>query len=183
LPEVQRDAAVKAIHSRLRNDGTDVVLLDGPSGAGKSTLADALVANWPGPAPVLVKMDDIYPGWGGLDAAGVHVRNHLLEPRSRGGQARWQRHDWALDAPAEWRDVSNTSPLLIEGCGVLTRANASLASLTVWLEADDTLRKERALARDAGAFDAHWDEWDAQFVQFVRREDPLTSARVVLRLS
>jgi hypothetical protein len=181
LPEFERDAAVDAILSRLRNDGTDVVLLDGPSGAGKSTLADALVARWSKPDLVLVRMDDIYPGWGGLAAAGVHVHRHLLEPRSRGGRGRWQRHDWARNAPAEWHDVANTAPLLIEGCGVLTRANAPLASLTVWLEADDGLRKARALARDAGAFDAHWDEWDAQFVQFIRLEDPLTSAKVVLR--
>ena len=51
-----------------------VVLIDGPSGAGKSTLADALVAHWPRPnTPQLVRMDDIYPGWDGLDAAIDHL--------------------------------------------------------------------------------------------------------------
>jgi uridine kinase len=182
LPDVDRDAAVGAILSRVGNEGTDVILLDGPSGAGKSTLADALVAAWAGPVePVLVRMDDIYPGWGGLAAAGEHVHDQLLEPRRRGGRARWQRHDWARDAPAEWHSVPNTVPVLIEGCGVLTRKNAALASLTVWLDADDAIRKQRALARDAGAFDAHWDEWDVQFVRFVERERPLSSAELVFR--
>ncbi|MCP2030606.1 uridine kinase [Okibacterium sp. HSC-33S16] len=182
MPDVDREAAVGAIRSRVRNDGTDVILLDGPSGAGKSTLADALVAAWAGPVELaLVRMDDIYPGWSGLAAAGEHVHDHLLVPRSQDGQARWQRHDWVRDAPAEWHSVPNTVPVLIEGCGVLTRANAPLASLTVWLDADDALRKERALARDAGAFDAHWEEWDAQFVRFVKQEDPLSSAKLVLR--
>ena len=47
---------------------TAVILIDGPSGAGKSTLADRLIAAWPtDAAPQLVRLDDVYPGWGGLD--------------------------------------------------------------------------------------------------------------------
>ena len=173
---------MREIVARLSSDPAEVVLLDGPSGAGKSTLADGLVAAWPGSArPTLVRMDDIYPGWGGLTAAGKRVGTHLLAPRQRGDRARWQRHDWERDAPAEWNVVDPGAALLVEGCGVLTRENAGLATLTVWLDADDTVRKSRALARDEGAFDAHWDDWDAQFVEFVRTEGPITSANLVLR--
>jgi hypothetical protein len=126
-------------------------------------------------------MDDIYPGWGGLAAAGEHVNTHLLGPRRRGEPARWRRHDWERDAAAEWHDVPNDVPLVVEGCGILTRKNAALATLTVWLDADDVLRKSRALARDNGGFDAHWDDWDAQFARFVRAENPLASAMLQLR--
>lgn len=172
-----------AILDRTDARAPQVILLDGPSGAGKSSLADALVALWPDPkTPTLVRMDDIYPGWGGLAAAGEHVRVHLLEPRGRAQTARWQRHDWAREAPAEWNEVSAASPLLIEGCGVLTRANRRLATLTIWLDADDGVRKSRALARDQGAFDAHWDDWQAQFDDFVSAEDPARAADLVLRL-
>jgi uridine kinase len=182
LPEIGTGRSAHRIVSSVAGDKTDVVLLDGPSGAGKSTLADAVVAAWSGPLrPTLVRMDDIYPGWDGLEAAGEHVRSHLLEPRHLGQPGRWQRHDWTVDAPAEWHDVSGAAPLIIEGCGVLTRANAALATLTVWLDADDTVRKARALARDDGAFDAHWDDWDTQFSRFVRDEDPVSSAGLVLR--
>lgn len=182
MPESAQARALREILARLAGDPAEVVLLDGPSGAGKSTLADALVAAWPGSVrPTLVRMDDIYPGWGGLAAAGDHVRTHLLAPRQRGTDARWQRHDWERDAPAEWNAVDPCAALVVEGCGVLTRANAMLATLTVWLDADDTVRKARALARDEGAFDAHWDDWDAQFIEFVHTEEPAASADLVLR--
>lgn len=184
MRECAADEAVEDILSHRVEGASDVILLDGPSGAGKSTLADAIINAWPGRVtPVLVRMDDIYPGWGGLAAAGEHVGKFLLGPRHRGLRARWQRHDWAREAAAEWNDVSPAVPLLVEGCGVLTRANAALATLTVWLDADDTVRKARALARDEGAFDAHWDEWDRQFTDFVSAENPVASAELILRLT
>jgi hypothetical protein len=159
-----------------------VVLVDGRSGAGKSTFADRLVASWPGPSqPVLVRMDDIYPGWGGLDAGSEHVRRELLAPRSAGGDGRWRRHDWVTGRPAEWNDVPADRPLVVEGCGSLSRANAAVADLRIWLDADETTRKQRALARDAGAFDDHWDMWTEQMEAFVAREMPVALADVVLR--
>lgn len=174
------DLAVSRILGRVTG-AADTILIDGPSGAGKSTLADALVTAWPG-AVTLVRMDNLYPGWGGLAAAGEHVHDALLEPRLRGAEARWRRHDWYSDTAAEWHSVPADRPLLLEGCGVLTRRNAPLASVRVWLDADDELRKQRALARDRGGFDAHWDEWQSQFERFLSDEDPVPAADLRLRL-
>ncbi|WP_234031168.1 AAA family ATPase [Mycetocola zhujimingii] len=183
MPESGLSLVVSAILARLGDPTTEVVLIDGPSGAGKSTLADALVATWPGSVePMLVRMDDIYPGWDGLRAAGEHVAVNLLEPRACGERARWQRHDWARDTNAEWNLVPASGPLVIEGCGALTAANRRFATLAVWLDADDSVRKTRALARDEGAFDAHWDGWQEQFERFVDREDPESLADLVLAL-
>jgi uridine kinase len=169
------------VHGRLRRPGA-VVLVDGRSGAGKSTFADRLVASWPGPSrPVLVRMDDIYPGWRGLDAGSDHVQRELLAPRAVGGTGRWRRHDWVTGRPAEWHDVPADRPLVVEGCGALSRANADVADVRIWLDADEPIRKRRALARDAGAFDDHWDMWTEQMEAFVEREGPLALADVVLR--
>ena len=179
--EIGVDAAVSLILGSCHLP-VETILLDGPSGAGKSTLADALVAAWPG-AVTLVRMDNLYPGWGGLASAGVHVHDHLLAPRHQGAESRWRRHDWESEAPAEWHPVPANRSLIVEGCGVLTRDNAGLASVRVWLDADDTVRKYRALARDRGGFDAHWDEWDAQFSRFVASDAPAAAADVRLRLS
>jgi uridine kinase len=162
---------------RTRN----VILLDGPSGAGKSTLADSIVAGWPGgDRPQLVRLDDIYPGWGGLRAAGEHVRRHILEPLVSGRAARWQRFDWLSDVPGEWNDVDPSRPVVIEGCGALTRANAALADVRIWLDAPDELRKHRALSRDGESYAPHWDEWQAQWEEFIEREDPVSSADLML---
>ncbi|WP_193571080.1 ATP-binding protein [Leifsonia tongyongensis] len=158
-----------------------VVLIDGPAGAGKSTLADLLVSRWPGGAePTLVRMDDLYPGWGGLDEGSADLGTELLAPRRAGRTARWQRYSWTLGRLDEWTVVDGSRPLVVEGCGTLSRANAPLADLRIWLTAEDDLRKERALRRDHGGFDAHWDHWQAQFDDYLARETPIEQADVVL---
>jgi uridine kinase len=158
-----------------------VLLLDGPSGAGKSTLADALRAAWPGVvAPTLVRLDDIYPGWGGLDAAIEHIGAHLLRPRRAGKSAAWRRHDWRADAPAEWNPVDPARPLIIEGCGALARAHTGLSDVRVWLDADDDIRKKRALIRDGGGFEEHWDQWQRDWELYRQREQPEREATLRL---
>jgi uridine kinase len=174
------DEAVTRILAR-RSVPVETVLVDGPSGAGKSTLADALVSAWAG-AVSIVRMDEIYPGWGGLSAASRHVHDSLLEPRCRGAEARWRRHDWERGSPAEWHTVPGDRSLVLEGCGVLSRRNAPLATLRIWLDADDHVRKERALARDHGGFDAHWDDWQQQFTEFLTDEAPPEAADLHIRL-
>lgn len=157
------------------------VLLDGPSGAGKSTVATLLAASWPEPDdPILVRMDDLYPGWAGLDAASEAVVRQLLQPLAEGRPGRWQRYDWVRGAAAEWHPVAPGRALIVEGCGSLSRASAALADLRLWLQADGAVRKRRALARDDGAFDAHWAMWQRQFAAFQRREQPRRLADAVL---
>jgi adenylate kinase family enzyme len=161
-----------------------LVLIDGPSGAGKSSLADLLVQHWPGDVrPQLVRMDDIYPGWDGLDSASAAIGPALLAPFAAGTRARWQRWDWVADAPAEWHAVADDRPLIVEGCGTLARTNAALADLAIWLDADDALRKERALARDGMSFATHWDRWQHDFERYVEREHPRANATLTLDVS
>lgn len=158
-----------------------VVLIDGPSGAGKSTLADAIAAAWPtGERPQLVRLDDVYPGWDGLDAAARHLTGCVLRPRHDGDPAAWQRYDWAAQQPAEWNQVVPDRPLIVEGCGALAAANAELSDVRVWLGAPDGLRKRRALARDGDTFGRHWDQWQREWDAYVVREDPERWATVRL---
>lgn len=160
-----------------------IVVIDGPSGAGKSTLADALVQAWPTDAPPqLVRLDDLYPGWGGLAAGSRLVATELLAPLKQTGTGRWRGWNWEAGHPAEWHEIDAARPLVVEGCGALSRASAPLADLRIWLTADDAVRKRRALARDRGAFDAHWDMWDAQFTEFVRTQQPLALADLIVRV-
>jgi hypothetical protein len=176
-----RDAVQRAIRDAAARQAAPVVLIDGPSGAGKSSLADVLVADWPGDAtPRLVRMDDLYPGWGGLDAGSVAVGRDLLRPLRASGAGRWRQWDWTADAPAGWHAVDGRAPLIVEGCGTLAIANVALADLALWLDADDALRKERALARDGLSFATHWDQWQHDFERYVERERPRDNASLVL---
>lgn len=171
LADVVRAAVANA------HDHAPVVLIDGPSGAGKSSLADDLLSAWPAEGtPRLVRMDDLYPGWDGLDAGSTALGRELLEPLRRTGSGRWRRWDWAQNRPADWVEVHGREPVIVEGCGTLARANVAAADLALWLDADDTLRKRRALDRDGATFAQNWDRWQAEFDAYLLRERPRAAA-------
>lgn len=151
-----------------------MVLIDGRSGSGKTELARAMVLEKP--ALQLVRMDDLYAGWDGLEAGSRHVHDYLLAASAR----RWQRWDWAAGEPAEWHVLDPSRPVLIEGCGALSRENRALAAYAIWVELDEPTRKARALARDGELYAPHWDDWAAQEEAFIARENPRALADIVV---
>jgi predicted kinase len=150
-----------------------VVLIDGRSGSGKSSLADELA---PALGAQLVRLDDIYPGWDGLQAASDHVHGFVLSSHPR-----WQAWNWDADRPGEWHELDASGALVIEGAGSLSVANRRLASFGIWIELDAATRKQRALARDGDRYAPHWDRWAAQEEAFAAREHPRDLADVELR--
>ncbi|MDT5079996.1 MAG: hypothetical protein QOJ80_4633 [Mycobacterium sp.] len=78
--------ALDEVLYRLHASSATTVLTDGRSGSGKSTLATQLQQEWPD--SVLVRLDDLYPGWDGLAWATEHVAASLLAPRSQGRPGR-----------------------------------------------------------------------------------------------
>jgi hypothetical protein len=170
-------AAVDAVRALATARRSWTVLVDGGSGAGKSTLADLLVA---ATGAALVRLDDVYPGWDGLEAAAEAVRRDLLAPRSIGRSGAWRRWDWVRDAPAERHLVPAGGGLVCEGSGVLTRASAPLADLAVWVDLDEPERRRRALARDGEPYAVQWPRWAAQEAAAIARNDPERLAGVVV---
>ena len=158
-----------------------VILIDGPSGSGKTALAERMRAGWVGgDRPTLVHLDDIYPGWDGLEAASAQLVTELLEPLRAGRPAGWRRWEWAADTAAEWHGVDPAHPLIVEGCGAMSRRAVALADLCVWVEADEVERKRRALERDGELYAREWERWDAQWRAFVAREQPRAAATFVV---
>jgi energy-coupling factor transporter ATP-binding protein EcfA2 len=148
------------------------ILIDGRSGSGKTELARAIAATWP--EAQLVRLDDVYPGWGGLEEASAHVHDELF------AHARWRRWDWGSGAPAEWHTIDPELPIIVEGCGSLSRANRAAATFGVWVELDDAERKRRALDRDGDTYAPHWDAWAELESIFIAHENPAALADAVV---
>jgi uridine kinase len=147
-----------------------IVLIDGRSGSGKTGLATALADVLGAP---LLRLDDVYPGWDGLEDASGQVPV-ILET------GRWRRWDWAAGRLAEWNTLDRGRPLIVEGSGALTRASRDRATFGIWVELDASTRKTRALARDGAMYEPRWDAWAAQEQRHFERERPDLLADVVV---
>lgn len=165
---------------RLNGIDATTVLIDGRSGSGKSTLADELHRRWP--SSMVVRLDDIYPGWDGLAWAARHVGAELLAPRAAGRPGRWRQWNWTTGTPRRWHTVEPGRRLILEGVGALSPAHRALADLGIWVDAPDELRKIRALRRDGGTngtYAPHWDRWAAQEHDRITGCDPVAAADYV----
>lgn len=152
---------------------TPVVLIDGRSASGKTTIADQLQRKLfkdGETLPRVVHMDDLYEGWNGLQAGHDLLLRQILRPVSERRRANWQQWDWALDDRNEWREFEGGTPLIIEGCGSLSQVTAPLANLTLWLEAEDSVRQQRWVDRSGHDHDVWWPVWAAQELEFYARE-------------
>lgn len=158
------------------------VLLDGRSGSGKSTLAAHLVALAADQHVTLqcVHLEDIYPGWDGLEAASRIVVKDILEPLRAGRSATWSTWDWYGDEPGPSLSADDQAPLLIEGAGALTRASAPLATFSIWVEASADIRRARAFDRDGDLYRPHWDRWAEQEATLLARENSPALADVTI---
>lgn len=158
------------------------ILIDGRSGSGKTELAAALIEGWPAASPPhdrpaltrasepaawaqLVRLDDLYPGWDGLDAGSAAVPGILLT-------GVWRAWDWARDRPGGEHRLDPGRPIVIEGAGAASRAARALADMSIWVELDEPTRKRRALQRDGELYAPHWERWARQEAAYVARERP-----------
>ncbi len=154
------------------------IVIDGPSGSGKTQTSDGVVSGWPRPGetPQLLRMDDVYPGWDGLEAGAELIVTDLLTARARGEDATILTYDWMNDVVGPYRTFAAGIPLIIEGCGSLTAASRPLVDFAIWLEAPADQRKKRAIERDGERFAVQWDNWAAQEAVIFPRERPWTIA-------
>lgn len=151
-----------------------ITLIDGRSGSGKTTRATEFARS---SGAQLLSLDDVYPGWDGLEAAEAHVLHHVLRAIAEGRAPRWRSWNWPDARPGAWHDLDPHRPLVIEGCGAISPAARALADRALWIElADDVERRRRALARDGEVFARNWERWARQEEWHAHRHDPRGTA-------
>ncbi len=164
-----------------RCGATTVAAVDGPSGAGKTDFAAALKERLPG-AEVL-HMDDLYPGWDGLERAVADLHDLALAPLARGERAAYRRWDWEHHRYAEWHSLPATQILLVEGAGSGARPGWQLESVLIWLEADRDERFRRGMQRDGEVYRPHWERWAAGEDALFARDGTRSRADLIIDTS
>ncbi|HEX4628397.1 MAG TPA: hypothetical protein VH137_06355 [Gemmatimonadales bacterium] len=168
------DAARRVVPRRGR---TRVVAVDGRSGAGKTSLAGGLRLALGAP---VVSLEDLYGGWDGLERGIDLLVSEVLEPLSAGRAALVPRYNWVTAAWEAPRPLAPPEVLIVEGVGAGARRAAAYASLLIWVEEAESVRKKRALDRDGEAFAPYWDTWAAQEEAMLARERTRDRADLVV---
>jgi dephospho-CoA kinase len=161
-----------------RCGGTRLVCLDGPSGSGKTELAGRLAIAL-GDPPV-VHMDDLYPGWDGLERAVTLLHDDIVAPLGAGRAALHRRYDWGRAEYGPVHDMGTPALLVVEGVGAGARTVAAFAVLLVWVDAPAAERHQRAMERDGEAYRPHWERWAEQERTHFERERTRSRADVVV---
>jgi hypothetical protein len=178
-------AAATAVGHQVRGAASEapVILIDGRSGAGKTTVAAMVCQEWEGSLPPQrVALDDLYPGWSGLDAGARMAAMRVIRPHAHRRWGSWRRWDWNRSRYAESHAVDPRRPLVVEGTGVLTAATDGCWDVAVWLDSPTPARRARALTRDGDRFAPHWEAWARQEDEHIARHNPAARASLILRV-
>jgi uridine kinase len=173
------DVLAHALAHPARLGSGRLVCIDGPAGSGNTTRATEVAAL--GEAKV-VRMDDLYPGWGGLFDVDREVLP-LLRPLADDMTGYYRRFDWA---DGEYRETHHVDPaplLLLEGVGSGNRSWRDLVTTLVWVEAPPEIRLARGLARDGESQRAHWLQWMQDEERLFAEQDTRAHADLVLDTS
>lgn len=130
--------------------------IDGPAASGKTTLASDLERRT---GCQVIHMDDLYDGWDGLPDVHEQLATLLL-PLAAGRHGTYRHYDWHLGRHTHEVRVSPQALLVVEGVGSASVVSAHLATVVVWVEAEDGVRRARGAARTP-PFVEHWDAWAA----------------------
>ena len=132
----------------IQNDKTTLIAIDGVAGSGKTTLALKLANDLTD--SYVVHMDDLYDGWNNPLSQKLTARviSQLLNPISKQMSVSYQVFSWKLNRFTDFKSVSQSKYLILEGVGAAQREFRPYINKIIWIECDPNLGYNRVIARD-----------------------------------
>lgn len=157
-----------------------IIALDGRSGAGKTQFASVLASLLGAQTPTnILHLEDFYSGWDGLERA-RNLYSDVLPQLAKGQSISWHAWDWERNDYAEVQTFTPAKVVIIEGVGAAGSALAEHLNFSIWLDAPETIRRHRALARDGETYRPHWQMWAEQEDEYLRLMAPQQHATLRL---
>ena len=153
-----------------------LICIDGPAGAGKTTLAGEIAAER---GLATLHLDDLYPGWKGLDDFEPAVEA-VLDDLAAGRSSSYARYDWYAETYLGRVGVPADRDLILEGVGAGNEALAAHATVLVWVEAPPKVCDARWLARDGELMTTHARAWRQAEARLFARERTRDRADLVV---
>ncbi len=177
MPEDAARLAALLSAAAPRAGGTRVLAIDGRSGSGKSTLAAAVAARTGAP---VVSMEQLYGGWDGLRDGIRRLVQDVLLPLAAGERVCAPRYDWSGACWLDPQPLGAPDTLVVEGVGSGALDAAPHLAVLAWIELPEAIRRERAMERDPGIYDGHWERWRAQEDAYLLTDGTRERAQVIL---
>lgn len=166
----------------MPSDTPLLIAVDGRSGAGKTTLAVELAALLREHHSVsLFHLEDVYPGWDGLDDGVGRYVERVLRLLRAGRAAHWNAWDWERGQDGPERTTATAEIVLLEGVGAAAAAARPYLDAVIWVDADAEVRRRTAIERDGDTYAPFWQRWADQEDAWLAGDDPRAVADVIVQ--
>jgi uridine kinase len=165
-----------------------IVGIDGCGGAGKSTLARGIGEAFADRVSI-VRCDDFYRPLVGEQSSELtaqqayenyfdwrRLREEALIPLRSGQRARFQRHDWTTDTPAEWIEIEPREIVIVEGVFSMRPELRPLLDIAIFIETrrEERVRRMSARPQPSTSWMARWiaaEDWYLEHIAPHRHAD------------
>lgn len=146
---------------RTFEDQRILVCIDGPAGAGKTTLAAELQEALS--SVEVIHMDDLYGGWEEPFSKDLSHRlvTQIRDPFLAEAPVHYAKFDWYASAFTEIVEVPSTRILIVEGVGSAQQCMRERAHVSVFIDVEPSIGRERVVMRDGAEVATHIDAWQA----------------------
>ncbi|HYN32322.1 MAG TPA: hypothetical protein VES40_06840 [Ilumatobacteraceae bacterium] len=163
--------------SSARNQASLVFVGIGGHGAsGKSTLASRIADEL---ADIQIVATDSF--WNGSQFELDRLRTEVVDVLLAGETATYDEWDWATKQLRPGRTVAPDGVVIIEGVCALHQMFRNDLAVRIWIDTPYMVRLARGVERDGEASRETWVRvWIPNEAAYVRRDDPITCAHVIV---